>query len=332
MQARHDLFLRRKLGFASVAAVAAACLFITAPSHAADKFPSKAVRIVVPSPPGGSNDQMARLLALRLQERWGQPVVVEYKGGGGQTIGTDFVAKSPADGHTIGLVVTSHVINPALRKLPYDTLNDFSGVTLIGFTPILITTAGNAPFNNLADVLAHAKAHPGDITYATPGAGSSMHFAGDFLAKSAGVEFRHIPFRGGGQQGQEVMTGRVTLNIGTLGTSYPFVKSGHLKAIAITDPKRSPAAPEIPAVAETLPGFSVQSFIGFVVPKGTPRDVIQNIRNDVVATLKVPEVVANLTSGGFEVVGGTPEEFDRFIAEQVPRWAGIAKRTGITAE
>lgn len=313
-----------------LAALAAACLIVHAPAHA---FPFKVVRIIVPSPPGASNDQMARLLAQRLQERWGQPVVVEYKPGASQTIGTDYLAKAAPDGHTLGLIVTSHVINPAVRaKLPYDTLNDFSGVTLIGFTPILISTAGNSLFRSLADVLGYARKHPGDITYATPGIGTSMHFAGDLLGKTAGVELRHIPFRGGGQQGPEVMAGRVTLNIGTLGTSYPFVKSGQLRAIAITDPQRSAAAPEIPTVAETLPGFSVQSFIGLAVPKGTPRDTVQTIRNDVVATLKIPEVAASLAAGGFEVVGSTPDEFDRFIADQIPRWAAIVKKTGITSE
>lgn len=276
---------------------------------------------------------MARLLSQKLQERWGQPVIIEYKPGAGQTIGTDFVAKAAADGHTIGLVVTSHVINPSIRpKLPYDTQNEFSGVTLIGFAPMLISTAGSSPYRNLADVLARAKNNPGDITYATPGAGSSMHFAGEFLARSAGLEFRHIPFRGGAQQQQEVLAGRVTLNIGTLGTALPFLKSGQLRAIALTDPRRSSTAPDIPTVSESIPGFSVQSFVGLVVPKGTPRDIVQTNRNDVVSVLKIPEIAAALGTNGIEVSGSTPEEFDKFIAEQVPRWAAIVKTTGLTAD
>lgn len=314
-------------------AALAANLCCVLPAHAADKFPTKAVRIIVPSPPGGSNDFMARQLSQKLQERWNQPVIVEYKPGAGQTIGTDFVAKAAADGHTIGLIVTSHVINPSLRgKLPYDTLADFAGVTLIGFSPTLISTASTAPYRNLADVLAKARSSPGEITYATPGVGSSMHFGGDFLGRTAGVELRHIPFRGGAQQLQEVLAGRVALNIGTLGTALPFIKAGQVTPIALTDPKRSSTAPDIPTVAESIPGFGVQSFIGFVVPAGTPRDIVQTIRNDVVAALRAQDVAAALGANGIEITGSTPEEFDRFIAEQVARWATVVKKTGITTD
>lgn len=314
---------------------AAACAFLLGgtPALAADKYPSRVVHIVVPSLPGSSSDAIARLLSQKLQQRWGQPVVIDYKPGAGQTIGADVVAKAPADGYTIGMIYTSHVINPSVRgKLPYDTLNDFSGVTLIGFTPILITTAGNSPFNTLADLLAHAGSHPGDVTYATAGVGTSMHFAGELLAKSAGVDMLHVAFRGGAQYAQDVITGRITLGIGVLGTYYPFVKSGHLKALAVTDTKRSVAAPEIPTVSETLPGFSVPSFLGFDVPRGTPREIVHAIRNEMVAALKSPDVVAVLASNGFEASGSTPEEFDRFLADQVSRWAAIVKKTGITPE
>jgi tripartite-type tricarboxylate transporter receptor subunit TctC len=316
-----------------VAAALAATLLATSPVRAGDKFPSRVVHIVVPSTPGSSSDAIARLLAQKLQQRWGQPVVIDYKPGAGQTIGTDFVAKAPADGYTIGMIYTSHVINPRVRgKLPYDTLNDFSGVTLVGFTPILVTTAATSPFNNLSDVLAHARSHPGDVTYATPGVGTSLHFAGELLGKSAGVDMRHVPFRGASQYAQDVIAGRVTLGIGVLGTYYPFVKSGHLKALAVTDTKRSAAAPEVPTASETIAGVNVQSFVGFNVPRGTPREIVHAIRNEMVATLKAPDMAAALASGGIEASGSTPEEFDRFLADQVSRWSVIVKKTGITPE
>ncbi|MES3001234.1 MAG: tripartite tricarboxylate transporter substrate binding protein [Pseudomonadota bacterium] len=316
------------------AALAATFLAITAiPVHAADKYPSRPVHIVAPTLPGSASDFVGRLLSQKLQERWGQPVLIDYKPGAGQTIGTDFLAKAPADGYTIGLIYTSHVINPSVRaKLPYDTLNDFSGVTLLGYTPILIATAGNSPFNNLSEVLAHARRHPGDLTYATPGVGTSPHFAGEFLGKVAGVDMRHVPFRSGAQFTQDVITGRIVLGIAALGTINALVKSGQLKGIAVTDAKRTAAAPDVPSVSETIPGFSVPSFLGLTVPRGTPREIVHTIRNDIAAILKAPDVVAALANNGFEPVGNTPEEFDRFLAEQMPRWAAIVKQTGITPE
>ncbi|MES3001235.1 MAG: tripartite tricarboxylate transporter substrate binding protein [Pseudomonadota bacterium] len=317
---------------ASIVALTA-CLAAAFPAQAADKFPSKTVHMIIPSAAGSYNDLLARLISQRLQERWGQSVVVENRPGAGQIIGTDAIAKAPADGHTFGMVVTSHVINPNLRpKMPYDALADFSGITLIGYMPIVITTAANSRFSSLGEVLAFARTHPGEVTYATPGVGSAMHFAGDFLGKSAGADLRHIPFRGGPQQVQDVIGGRIALNFGSLSTGLQLMKQGQLKALAITEPRRSTAAPDVPVVAETIQGFSVQSFYGFVAPQGTPREILATIRDEIVAAVKMPEVASQLASAGFEVTGSRPEEFDRFLADQLRNWSVIVKKTGITGE
>lgn len=226
---------------ALAALLAVSCAWPLTAAQASDKYPAKIVRLVVPSPPGGSNDFVARLLSQKLQEHWGQTVIVEYKPGAAQIIGTDFVAKSAPDGYTIGMMLNSHLINAHVRKnLPYDTLGDFTGVMLLGYQPLMITTATSSPYQTIADVIAAAKKSPGSITYATPGAGSPMHFTGEFLGKSHNTELLHIPFKGGAQQMQDVLAGRVSLNIASLGTSQPFIESANCAHSPCSNPSACP--------------------------------------------------------------------------------------------
>ena len=313
-----------------IAAAACALLPLAAP---ADTFPSRPVTLVVPNQPGGAIDILARLLEKGLNETWKQPVIVQYKPGAGTVMGTDYVAKSPPDGHVIGLVITGHMINPSLRKhMPFDTVKDLSGVSLLAISPILISATNKLPANNVQELIALAKKEPGKLTYASPGSGSSMHLGGELLKSEAGIDMVHAPYKGSGGAYPDVIAGRVQLLIDPLFSSLPHIKAGMMKPIAIMSPKRSPIAPNIPTVAETIPGFDVQSVFGAVVPSGTPRDVVNRISADMNKVLQSPEVKQRMADIGLMPVGDKPEEFDAFIRAEIPKWAKVVKASGATVD
>jgi tripartite-type tricarboxylate transporter receptor subunit TctC len=312
---------------------AAACAVLPLAALAADPFPSKPVTIVVPNAPGGAVDILARLLEQSLHDIWKQPVLVVYKAGAGTVVGTDFVAKAQPDGHTIGIVVTSHVINPSLRKnLPYDTEKDLAPVSMLATSPILISATNKLPANNVKELIALAKKEPGKLTYASPGSGSSMHLGGELLKEAAGIDILHAPYKGSGGAYPDVIAGRVELIIDPLFSSLPHVKAGMLKPIAVMSSKRSPIAPNIPTVAETLPGFDVQSIFGAVVAAGVPKDVVAKISADMNKALASPEVKARMAEVGLTPVGTTSEQFASYIHAEIPKWAKVVKASGATAD
>lgn len=320
---------RRHVLAASLAlALAAPTAFAQAPS-----FPSKAVTLVVPNAPGGAVDILARLMEKQLAETWKQPVLVVYKPGVGTVLGTDFVAKAEPDGHTIGLVVTSHVINPSLRKnMPFDTVKDLSGVTQLAVSPVVISAAPKLPANNLKELVDLAKKQPGKLTYASPGSGSSMHLAGELLKTSAGIDILHAPYKGSGGAYPDVFTGRVDLIIDPLFSSLPHITAGKMKPIAVLSPKRSPIAPNIPAAVETMPDYIVESVFGAVVASGTPREVVKKISDDMNRVLQTAETKARFAEVGLAPVGATPEQFDAFIKTEMEKWARVVKASGATAD
>ena len=297
-------------------------------------FPSRAVTLVVPNAPGGAIDILARLLEQRLREAWGQPVNVVYRPGAGTVIGSDFVAKArPADGHVLGIVITGHMINPSLRKsLPYDTLKDFSGISLLANSPVLISATPSLAAGNLAELIALAKRQPGKLSYASPGIGSSMHLGGEMLKHLAGIDMLHVPFNGAGPAYPEVFAGRVDLLIDPLFSSRPHIAAGRMKPIAVLSPQRVPSAPEIPAAAETVPGCVVQSVFGLVTAAGAPRETIRRINADVVAALLTPEIRSRMADIGLTPVASSVDEFDAFIRSEIERWARVVKASGATAE
>jgi tripartite-type tricarboxylate transporter receptor subunit TctC len=309
-------------------------LVLVAPGPAlAQQFPTKNVTIVVPNPPGGSIDVMARVFADGLQKMWdGKAVIVEYKPGAGTMIGMDFIAKSDPDGHTIGMVVTPMVILPALRKMPYDTLKDLAPVTMTGTSSIMIAGAPNMPANNLREVIALAKKNPGKMTYASPGAGSSMHLAGELLKQQAGIDILHVPFKGGAQAYPEVMAGRVELQLDPTFGINRHVQAGKMKGIAVTSAKRDPQAPDVQAVAETIPGFEVLSINGIVVAGKTPRALVDRLNADFRKLLKQPDVAKRMQDFGITVVGNSPDEFGKFIREEIERWTKVAKTANISLD
>ena len=305
---------------------------LVAQGAAAQDFPTRPVHLIVPNAPAGAIDIMARLFSRHLQALWGQAAVVEYKPGAGTALGTDYVAKSPADGYTLGFVATPHVINPSLRKLPFDTVRDLSGVSLYAVSNIVIVATPGLPANTLPEFIALAKANPGKYTYASPGSGSSMHLAMELLKQAAGIDLLHVPFKGSGPAYPEVFAGRVDLLVDPLFASLPYIKAGRTKPIAVTSAKRAAQLPEVQTVAETVPGFEVQSFFGIVVPSATPRAIVNKLNADVVKVLRLPEMRAKLSELGLEPVGDTPEQFDATICSEIDKWARVVKEAGIKAD
>ncbi len=254
------------------AALAAALL---ATGARADTFPSRPVRLIVPFPPGGATDIVARLLSEKLEGIWHQNVLVDYKPGAGTVIGTDVVAKSAPDGYTLGVVITGYVINPSMREhMPYDTLKDLSGVSMLTISHIMLAATASLPANNLNELIALAKKEPGTLSYATPGTGTAMHLAGELLKKRAGIDIVHVPYKGGAAAYPDLIAGRVQLQFDPLYAMMQIIKAGQAKPIAITSPERAAVTPDIPTFAETLPGFSVLSITGVVVPSATPRPLV----------------------------------------------------------
>jgi len=299
----------------------------------AQAFPSRTVTLVVPNPPGGAIDIQARIYAQKLQELWGQPVIVDYKPGAGTLLGMEHVAKSAPDGHTLCLVVTPLVILPALReKMPYDTLKDLAPVTMTGVSSIMIAASPTLEASNIAELIALAKKHPGQLTYASPGLGSSMHLAGELLKMDAGIDLLHVPFKGGAQAYPELMAGRIDLQLDPTFGIYRHVKAGKMKAIAVTSSKRDPSAPEVPAVAETLRGFDVLSINGIVAAGGTPRELARRISSEFRKLLREPDTAKRLAELGIEPVGNSPEEFGAFIKSEIERWTRVAKAANVKME
>ncbi len=299
----------------------------------AEDFPKGPVRLIVPFPPGGPTDTIARLMSQKLQALWSQPVVIEYKPGGGTVIGTDAVAKSAPDGRTIGVVVSSYTINPTLHaQMPYDTLKDLVGVTRLTNIPLAIVAAPAAPFDDVKGLVAYAKQNPGKLNYASPGAGGTAHLAGEILDDVAGIALVHVPYKGSAPAQTDVLGGRVPLMIDPLFSALPYVRAGRMKLVAVTTEHRVPGYEQYPAVAETYPGYDVSSLLGFVVPAATPRAIVNKISADSVKALNMPDMRARIVELGNEVIGSTPEEFDAFVAAEIKRWNKLITEKGIRAE
>lgn len=322
---------RRQFHQTAVAALGAAVGLSTLPANA-QTFPSKPVTLIVPNAPGGAIDILARSLQQHLQTAWGQTVLVEYKPGAGTVVGTDFVAKAPADGHTLCLVATPHVINPAIRQMPFDTTRDLSGITILGISNVLLSATPSLPVSTLPELIDLVKKNPGKYAYASPGSGSSMHFAVELLKQRTGMDLLHVPFKGSGPAYPEVMSGRIALLIDPLFSSLPHLKAGRLKPIAVTAARRSPLAPDIATMAETLPGFNVQSMFGMVVASATPRPVVQKIYTDVVQVMRRPEVTARLAELGLEPNPIAPEQFDALIKTDIERWTQLVKTANLKVD
>jgi tripartite-type tricarboxylate transporter receptor subunit TctC len=303
--------------------LAGAMALAAAAPAAAQDFPKGPVRIIIPFPPGGPTDTVGRLIGQKLQEMWGQPVVIDYKPGAGTVIGADYVAKSAPDGQTIGMVNSSLAVNPTLRKkLPYDTVKDLSGVTQLFNMQLAIVARPDAPFNNVKELIAYAKAHPGKLNYGTPGAGSTTHLGAELLKREAGFDMQHIAMKGSAPAHTELMGGRLDLVVDPLLSVLPFVQAGRMKLIATMGDKRVPGV-NAPTVSEVIPGFNVGALLGFIVPAGTPKAVIQKIQADTAKVLATPDLKKRADEYGMEVVASKPEQFDAFLAGEMRKWGRV---------
>ena len=310
---------------------AAALAFAGLPARA-QEFPKAPVKLIVPFPPGGPTDTVARLIAQQLQELWGQSVIVDYKAGAGTVIGVDYVAKSPPDGLTIGMVNSSLAVNPSLRKtMPYRTPQDIAGITQIANLQLALVARPDAPFNTLAELIAYAKKNPGKLTYGTPGAGSTTHLGTELLKRETGIDMLHSPFKGSAPAHTELMGGRIDLVADPFLSVIPYVKAGRMKMIATMGDRKVPGS-DYPTVAETLPGFSVNALLGFVAPATTPKPILQKIQADTARVLSTPETRKRIEDFGMEVVASRPEQFDAFIAAEMRRWARVVKEAKIEPE
>lgn len=324
---------RQWLQQTAVAAAGLAAPPLLQAQGAAANWPSKPVRIIVPNVPGGALDILARLLESELAKTWKQPIIVEFKPGAGTLTGTDFVAKSAPDGHTLGILAIGVLgIQPALKKdMPFDTLRDLSGTMLV-VGNILMSASPKMPFNTLAEMIAWGKANKGKLSYATAGAGSSLHLAGEQLNLLAGLDMLHIPYKGAGGAYGDVFEGRVPLLIDPLFSSMPHIKSGKMKPIAVMGSKRDASAPDIPAVGETFADFDFASNLGIGLPRATPPEIIAKINADVNRAIRSEALAPRLKEMGLTVTGSTPEQFDAHMRKSLKTFADIVKAAKVTVD
>jgi tripartite-type tricarboxylate transporter receptor subunit TctC len=294
----------------------------------ANAFPTKPVRLIVPFPPGGATDIIGRLVAAKMQAVWGQSVIVDNRPGAGTVVGTDLVAKSAPDGHTLGMVVTAHVINPSLRQnLPYDTLKDLAAVSHVSVQHLVIAAHPSVEARNIAELIALAKKNPGKLAYATPGSGTAMHLSVELLKSQTGIDLVHVPYKGGAPAQQDVMGGRVPILLDVLYAVQPLIDAGKIKAIALLSPQRISSSP-IPVVAETVPGVSALSIVGLVAAGGTAKDRVARISSDLSKAIKSSDLTERMTQLGMEPVGSTPAQFDALIRAEIEKWSRVVKASG----
>ena len=296
----------------------------------AQSFPARPVRYIMPLPAGQETDVFARVLAHRLGEGWGQQVIVDNRPGGGTVIGTDLAAKAPANGYTLIHALTAHAINATLyAKLPYDTLKDFACVTQIGSVSSVLIAHPSFPAKSVPELIALAKAQPGKIVYATGPIGTSNHILGEALRIAAGIDIGHVPYKGGGPAIQDLLAGRVPLVGNVVLEVLPFVRSGKVRPIAVTGPKRTPSLPDVPTVGESLPAYqSGTSFWALLTRAGTPAAVVKQLNADVLKAMQVTDVRERIAQMDLEPVASTPAQCDAFLREQVAVWGNIVKASG----
>jgi tripartite-type tricarboxylate transporter receptor subunit TctC len=319
--------------------IRAACVLFAAAAmgasaQAAQPYPARSIRYIVPQAPGGSSDTLARIVVARLSESLGQQVVVDNRPGATGVIGAEVVAKAPADGYTLIQVATSHATNPALGvRLPFDTLRDFAPITLLSQQPNVWIVHPSLPVRNIRELIALAKSRPGQIDFASSGTGGSQHLAGELLNVMAGIKLVHIPYKGSPPALIDVLGGRVPLMSSTLAPAMPHARNGKVRALAVTGAKRSSAAPDIPTVAESgLPGYEAIAWQGVLAPAGTPREVVQRLHAELVKVIAQQDARRMLAEQGYEPAGTSPEQFDGFIRTEIVKWSKVVKSAGITIE
>jgi len=312
----------------------AVLLTALATSAFAQGYPTKPAKVIVPYPPGGPTDIVARVVSQKLSEQMGQQFIVENRPGAGGNIGAEAVAKSPADGYTLLVATTAHAINPALFKsLGYNLVKDFAPVSQLTSGPLVIVANPSLPVKNVKELIALAKAKPGTLNYASSGNGQSTHLSAELFGTMAGIKMNHIPYKGSAPALTDVMGGQASLMFDTMLSAMPQVKNGKLKAIAVTSAARSPAAPDVPTVAESgLPGYEAIAWNGLLAPAGTPAEVVNKLNAELKKALDAPDVKDRFSAQGFGAAWNTREAFAKFIQAELDKWARVVKVSGATLD
>jgi len=320
-----------KSTIAAVFAVAALSAGMAVP--AADPYPSKPVKILFGFPAASATDVVARAIGQKLSEKWGQPVVIDNRPGAGGNIGSELAAKSPNDGYTIFFGTVANAISTSYySKLNYDYLKDFTPITLVATTPLVLVANKDLPAKNVKELIDYAKANPG-VSFGSGGVGTSNHLAGEMFKKATGTELLHVPYKGTPAAYTDLMSGRVQLMFDNIVAVMPHIKSGALKPIAVTSAKRAPSLPDVPTVAEAgLPGFEAVSWIGALVPVGTPKEIVDKIYTDLIAVLRMPDIVERLGQSGAIVVGNSPEHFAKWNRDEIAKWARVITTANVKPE
>ena len=299
-------------------------------ANAADPYPNKPVKIIFGFPAASATDVIARAIGEKLSAKWGQPVVIDNRPGAGGNLGSEIAAKQPADGYTIFFGTVANAISASYySKLNYDYLKDFTPITLVATTPLVLVANNNVPAKSVKELIAYAKANPGTINFGSGGVGTSNHLAGEMFKKNTGTDMAHVAYKGTPAAYTDLMSGRVQLMFDNIVAVMPHIKSGALRPIAVTSATRSPSLPDVPTVAEAgIPGFEAVSWIGALVPAGTPKDIVDKIYTDLVAVLRTPEIKERLAQSGAIVVGNTQEQFAAWNRNEIAKWAQAVKDSG----
>lgn len=294
-------------------------------------YPTRPIRMIIPYPPGGGSTVIGRQLAQKVSEGLGQQLVVDNRGGANGTIGMELAAQAPSDGYTIVFALTAQLaINPSFYpKLPYDPVRDYTPITLLGSAPYLLVAHPAVPARSVKEILALAKSRPGKLTYASSGTGGIPHLAFEMLQSMGGIDIVHVPYKGGGAALPDLLGGQVQFLISTVSPVLPHVRSGKLNAIGVTSPKRLPTLPDLPAIAETIPGYAVLTWYAVLAPARTPKNIVARLNAEFVKALNVHEIKERLKTYDFEVIGSTPEQLGKYIRTEIATWAKVVKASGV---
>ena len=320
---------RRRLLLASGAGAVAAQWPITASAQA---FPSKPIRFVRPYPPGGSSEILARPIAQEMTKQLGTSVIIDFKPGGGTTIGADMIAKSAPDGYNIVMMLSAHAINATLMpKLPYDTVRDFAPITIAATLPLVVVVPAQSSIRSMADLLARARANPGKLTFASAGPGNTSHLSVEYLKSMLGLDMIHVPYKGSGPAIIGLLGGEVDFMFDSLSSSLPQIKGGKFRAIAMASAQRSRILPDVPTVAESgVPGFDVSVWYSVLAAAGTPAPIVNKLHTEIVRAMRAPETKEKIEAAGYDIVGSTPEQAGEFIKAEIVRWSKVVKDSGAT--
>lgn len=311
-----------------------ACLALPLAANAQGWPTRQAIKFIVVYPPGGASDVTARLIAAKLNDILGQSVVVENKPGANGIIATEFVAKSAPDGYTMLMAnLGPNALNPVVyKKLPYDAVKDFQGVTLTTIVPQVVVVNPSLPVKSIPELIAYAKANPGKVSFGSAGQGASNHLSGELLNALGGIKMQHVPYKGDAPSIVDLIGGSIQVALPTTVAGLPHVRSGKLRAIAVTGTKRLDSMPDLPTVAETLPGYEAVSWGGIMVPAGTPPEIVKRLNTEINRILKMPDVAEKLQGLGAIIVGSTPEEFDKYVKDEIAKWGKVARDNNIALD